>query len=186
MSDRDSIGRSGRKAMDRVREGAEALRDEALEKARDLCDGAAEAIETVKAEGESIMESAQERLDEFVDEQTDAGAGHAQGLARAIHRAAREIEDSAPWMARYVHEAADSVDGMVRSLRDRRPGELVGSLEDLARRQPMAFFGTATLAGFAIARFARSSSAPARGARHHHDGAANREGKAGTRRGGAG
>ncbi len=34
--------------------------------------------------------------------------------------------------------------------------------EDLARRQPVAFFGAAVLAGFALARFAKSSASDSR------------------------
>ena len=54
------------------------------------------------------------------------------------------------------------MDGLARSLRDSSPGELMGHVEDLARRQPVAFFGAAVLAGFAMARFAKSSADEAR------------------------
>lgn len=166
MSD-PNTGTPGRDTMDRMkdatREGAEAVRHEAAEGARGIRDEAAAAYEEVKQQGASVLETAQQRVGEFAEEGKDAGVRQAEGLARAIHRAADEIQDSAPWMARYVHEAAESVDGMARSIRDRRPREIIGSLESLARRQPVAFFGAAALAGFALARFARSSP-PRRGA----------------------
>ena len=160
MSDR-TTGMPGRDPVDRMketaREGAEGVRREAEEGARGIRDEAAAAYEEVKQQGASVLETAQQRVGEFAEEGKDAGVRQAEGLARAIHRAADEIQDSAPWMARYVHEAAVSVDGMARSIRDRRPREIIGSLESLARRQPVAFFGAAALAGFALARFARSS-----------------------------
>lgn len=156
--------------MDRIKnaatEAAGTVQREAGEGARGIRDEAAAAFAEVKQQGASVVESAQQRLGEFAEERKEAGAQQAQGLAHAIHRAADEIQDSAPWMARYVHEAAESVDGMAQSIRDRRPREIIGSLESLARRQPMAFFGAAALAGFALARFARSSP-PRHGMAHH-------------------
>jgi hypothetical protein len=50
---------------------------------------------------------------------------------------------------------------MARALRERSPGDLLRGAEDFARRQPLMFFGAATLAGFALARFARASAAHA-------------------------
>ncbi|HYF06211.1 MAG TPA: hypothetical protein VD970_01215 [Acetobacteraceae bacterium] len=146
------------------------VQDEAREAGRGLREEAAKAFEEVKAQGASVVQDATQRVAEFAEEQKEAGVRQAEGLARAIHRAADELEGNAPWMARYVHEAAESVDGMVRSLRDRRPRELLDSLESLARRQPMAFFGAAALAGFAIARFARSSPPDHRGGRYAYAG----------------
>jgi hypothetical protein len=62
-----------------------------------------------------------------------------------------------------IHDAAGSVDRIASALRDRSPREMLHTAEDWARRQPLAFFGAAAVAGFALARFARSS------AQHRHD-----------------
>jgi hypothetical protein len=120
----------------------------------------------VKTEGGKVAEAAQERAIGFAEEQKQAGAEQAEGLARAVHRAADELQGASPQIARYVHEAAASMDGLARALRDRSPGELMGRAEDLARRQPMAFFGAAVLAGFALARFAKSSAEHSHQASH--------------------
>jgi hypothetical protein len=42
--------------------------------------------------------------------------------------------------------------------------ELIGTMEDFARRQPVAFLGGAVAAGFGFARFMRSSAERRRGA----------------------
>jgi hypothetical protein len=55
---------------------------------------------------------------------------------------------------------------MAHALRERSPREILHTAEDWARRQPLAFFGAATLAGFALARFARSSAQHAHGPAH--------------------
>jgi hypothetical protein len=116
----------------------------------------------VKAEGASVAEAAKERAASFAEEQKRIGANQAETLARAVHGAADDLQEAAPGVAHYVHEAASAVDGLARNLRDSSPGELMGRMEDLARRQPVAFFGASVLAGFALARFARSSAENAR------------------------
>jgi hypothetical protein len=153
-----------RQAGNEVRSAAAGIGAEARQAAGTLREEATRTVEEVKAEGSKVAEAAQERALGFAEEQKKAGAEQAEGLARAVHRAADELQGASPQIARYVHEAAASVDGMARALRDRSPGELMGQVEDLARRQPVAFFGAAVLAGFALARFAKSS------AEHQHHG----------------
>ena len=140
---------------------------EARGTASGLRDEAAGVVRDVKAEGAAVVEAAQERASGFAEEQKEAGAEQADSLARAVHRAADELQSTSPQIARYVHEAASSVGHLARALRDRSPGELIGGVEDLARRQPVAFFGAAVLAGFALARFAKSSAQDAQSSAHN-------------------
>ena len=48
---------------------------------------------------------------------------------------------------------------MARSLERREVGDFVNGLEQFARERPAAFLGGAMVAGFALARFMKSSSA---------------------------
>lgn len=123
---------------------------------------AVDAVEDVKAEGAGVAEAAKNQALGFAEEQKQRGAEHAEGIARAVHGAADQLQESSPQIAHYVQEAASAMDGLARSLRDSSPGQLMGQMDDLARRQPVAFFGAAVLAGFALARFARSSAEEAR------------------------
>jgi len=132
-----------------------------------LRDEAAGAVQDIKSEGSGVIEAARERAGSFAEEQKQAGAEQARGLAEATHRAADQLQDVSPQIAHYVHEAASSIDGLARALRERSPGELIGRAEELARRQPVAFFGAAVLAGFALARFARSSAPHGEAERSH-------------------
>ena len=129
-----------------------------LDAAAEAKDQGAEAIETLKQEGGAVLEAAQQRASTMFDEQKRAGADQAEGLARAVHNAADQLQETSPQIAGYVHEAASSVDRMARTLRDRGPNQLLHDVQDMARQQPVAFFGAAVLAGFAIARFARASA----------------------------
>ena len=148
----------GRRENGGAASSAAELASEARGAASALRGEAAGVVRDVKAEGAAVVDAAQEHAVSFAEEQKKAGAEQADSLARAVHRAADELQGTSPQIARYVHEAASSVDHLARALRDRSPGELIGGVEDLARRQPVAFFGAAVLAGFALARFARSSA----------------------------
>lgn len=143
------------------------LRQEAAGTAQDLKREATGAAQDIKREGAAVAEAAKDRALGFAEEQQQAGAEQAESLARAVHGAADQLQQSSPQMAQYVHEAASAVDGIARNLRHSSPGQLMGQIEDLARRQPVAFFGAAVLAGFALARFAKASAEEA-----HRTGAA--------------
>lgn len=123
----------------------------------ELREAAGEAARTVKQEGEALLGSAREQAEGMAQQGQRAGAAQAEGVARAVHRAAEELERDNPTLARVVHEAAGSVDGMARALRDSSPAEMWRSAETWARQRPLVFFGAAAIAGFALSRFARSS-----------------------------
>jgi hypothetical protein len=65
-----------------------------------------------------------------------------------------------PQAAGLIHDAATRLEGAAASLRDRSVDDLLRSLNDFARNQPAAFFGSAVLAGFALSRFLKSSAQP--------------------------
>ena len=163
----DSPGGRMRQEGSGAESSAAGLASEARGAASGLRGEAAGVVQDVKAEGAAVVDAAQERAAGFAEEQKEAGAEQADSLARAVHRAADELQGTSPQIARYVHEAASSVDHLARALRDRSLGELIGGVEELARRQPVAFFGAAVLAGFALARFAKSSAQDARPSAHN-------------------
>ncbi|GAA0566309.1 hypothetical protein GCM10009416_00320 [Craurococcus roseus] len=155
---------------DALREAGSELRSKtaeagarAGEAASRLRDEAAGAAADVKAEVSGVAGAVQDRAAGFAEEQKRAGADQAEGLARAVHRAADELQSSSPQLAHYVREAADSTGQLAEALRSRSVGDLVSGVEEFARRQPVAFFGATVLAGFALARFVKSSADDARG-----------------------
>ena len=136
---------------------------QASEAASRLRDEAAGVAADVKAEASGVAEAVQDRAAGFAEGQKHAGAEQAEGLARAVHRAADELQGTSPQLAHYVREAADSTGQLAQALRNRSVGDLVSGVEDFAHRQPVAFFGATVLAGFALARFVKSSADDARG-----------------------
>ncbi|MEO3435208.1 hypothetical protein [Inquilinus sp. CAU 1745] len=110
-----------------------------------------------KAQGGEFAQDMKHQAGDFADEQKERGARQIDNFAKAIDRAADELEHSSPYAAKYAREAAHSVDGMSRTLRDRGIGDLIGGVDNFARRQPLAFFGAAVAVGIGLSRFLKST-----------------------------
>jgi hypothetical protein len=145
-----------------LREDAQAaaakLQGQASEVADNVRGTVASATEEATTQGEEVLGVARERVEGFAEDGKEAAAEQASGFATAIRHAAEDLEASSPEIAHHVRTAADSVEGISAALRDRSAGQLIQDVTDFARRQPAAFFGVAALAGFALARFAKSSA----------------------------
>jgi hypothetical protein len=88
------------------------------------------------------------------EEQKQRAAQQVGGIAEAVRSAARSLDRSQiPTVARYADRTAAQIEDLSRALRERRWGELVGDLEDVARRQPVLFVAVAVAAGFLVGRF---------------------------------
>ena len=70
---------------------------------------------------------------------------------------AGEIEKEIPQAAGYIPSAAEGLEQASSAIQNRSVGELVDFVEDFARRNPAAFFGTSVLAGFVLSRFLKST-----------------------------
>ena len=99
-----------------------------------------------------------EETRDFAEEQKAAGADNVERLGRAVHGAADQLGRELPQAARFIHSAADTMQDASSTLRERSIEDLVGGLRDFARQQPAAAFAGSLLAGFALARFLKSSS----------------------------
>ncbi|HUH95220.1 MAG TPA: hypothetical protein VL742_19015 [Casimicrobiaceae bacterium] len=113
------------------------------------------------AAGKSVVDAVrplQESVRSYAEQQKALGAEQVDGVARAAHRAAQEIEAQMPGVARSVHRAASRLDGASSALRERNLEELTKQLGEFARAQPAVFFGGAVLAGFALSRFLKTSA----------------------------
>ena len=121
---------------------------------------ASSAAEEAKTTLDAASITVKERARLVAEQQKRAGADQIGGIARAVHGAAREIEEKMPQAAGFVHDAATRLEGVAASLRERNVDDLLRSLNNFARSQPAAFFGGAVLAGFALSRFLKSSAEP--------------------------
>ena len=128
-------------------------------------DGASpDGLQTPGAQAQQAAEQAKQAARQAKDaahsmmqRQKDYGADQMDGIARAAHGAAQELETQLPMAADYVRDAASRLERASASLRERDVGELLGSVAQFARTQPAALFGGAIVAGFAVSRFLKSS-----------------------------
>ena len=132
---------------------ASAAVDQATRQIKDQVSGATDAAKDLASE-------AGDKLRSVVEEQKTAGADFVGGMAGAIRRAANEFDREIPQAAHYVRRAAEQIETVSDAVRRRDLTELVGNVQDFARRQPTAFLGATVLAGFAAVRFLKSSTGP--------------------------
>jgi len=145
-------------AVQDAKDAAAQAKQHASEMAGTLKDKAVGIAEEARAQGEDLLDTARERAESLAEEQKAMGAEKASKFAQAIRHAAQDLEGASPEVARHVRGAADSVQGIAAALRDRSAGQLLEDATAFARRQPTVFFGVAALAGFALARFMKSSA----------------------------
>ena len=105
-----------------------------------------------------MISQASEKLLDTAEQQKAAGASFMTDMAGAVRRAAGEFEGQIPQAATYIRYAADQIDNMSMSVKQRNVGQLMSDLQSFARQQPTAFLGATFLAGFAAVRFIKSSS----------------------------
>jgi hypothetical protein len=99
----------------------------------------------------------------IAERQKKAGAERVDEMAKAVHGAADELGKQMPQAADLVHAAASRLEQGAQALRDRNVRDLMGTFNEMGRKEPLALFGGAMVAGFAISRFLKSSSAGSRG-----------------------
>jgi hypothetical protein len=114
-----------------------------------------------------LANSAKDRVESAMTQQKSVGADYIGSIAQAASRAAREFENDVPQAAHYIRQASEQIQSVADTVRERDMRELVGEVQDFARRQPTLFFGGAVVLGFAALRFLKSSapaSSPSSGA----------------------
>jgi ElaB/YqjD/DUF883 family membrane-anchored ribosome-binding protein len=118
----------------------------------------------------TAVEQAKEKTGELVDQATAQAKPElesrkeqvAEGLgstARALYQTSRQLreQEAAAPVAEYAERAAARVERLADHLRERDLRELIGEVEDFARRQPVLFVGGAFTVGLFAARFLKSS-----------------------------
>ena len=110
--------------------------------AADLRDGAAD-----------LRDSAAERLESTRDALSESGERFAETLRRAAEEAQTGVMQSRVYTA-----AAHGISTAADAIRDRNILDIAADVRALAHRHPGAFAAGAAVAGFALARFLRSSS----------------------------
>lgn len=139
--------------------GAGAARDTMGQTAADLRDKFASQTGSVKEGIADIRNAVEQGARAMVEDKKAAGAEQLSGLARAINHTADELQNELPQAAGYVRQAAAKIDSVSTMLRERNVEELLHEANNFARTNAVTFFGMSLAAGFALARFLKSSGA---------------------------
>jgi hypothetical protein len=153
--------KTGSKSTQGIGEQAANAGREFKEKATDLAETAGEKVKEGASQladaARDAASQAADRIKDTVSEQKGAGAAYVGNLAEVMRRASREFDDELPIAGKYIRKAASQVENVADSIRTGDFNDLLSSAKSFARRQPAAFLGLATLAGFAAVRFLKSS-----------------------------
>jgi hypothetical protein len=109
-----------------------------------------------------IEQGAAQVRDQAAARTEEAKQGFAREMAataEALETASRDLGENSLQRS-MLQEASKGLAGIAEAVQGRSAGELVHELAEFGRRNPVAFLGGATLAGFALARLA-TASAPA-------------------------
>jgi len=119
-----------------------------------------QAGQTLKTEAQSFAEVAQDRVRAEAQKGAQTAGKTLGDFANAIRKAGDELDQAEQTPAsRLVRQAAEGLEGVSRSLAEKDPGELLDTVRDFGRRNPVAFIGGAVLLGVALGRLARASDA---------------------------
>jgi len=144
---------------ERSQQAGEEIRDEFRSEV-DRARGKAESLtEEVKGRASHLLDEAKDRARSAIDERKEGLAQDVGDFAHALRASASDLEghDKA-YVAHYVQQAANSVEQIADTLHRQDLRDLMRHTEDFARRQPGLFIGGAVAAGFALARFLKSSA----------------------------
>jgi hypothetical protein len=140
--------------------GTEHQGGETEQTGQDLGERAKQKGAELKGHAERAAEEVRDRARSMAADQKSAAAGRMSGIAHALRSASDDLEGQGqPMVAEYSRYVAKGLESMADSLGRQDLDDLVGSVEEFARSRPVAFLGGAVVAGFALARFMKSSSA---------------------------
>lgn len=115
--------------------------------------------EQAKQAASGAAADAKRQARSFAQGQKDEAAGQVGGVAEALRSAAGSLDDQDQRaVAGYARQAASGLDRVSDALSNRSIDDLIETVEDFARHQPIAFLGGSVLAGFVMSRFAKSSA----------------------------
>ena len=112
-------------------------------------------MDDAKERAGALIDDAKSGVQSAVEDGKDDIADRLDAAAKAIHKSGEQLEGDQDWIAGLVERGADELAALAATLRGNDLKGLMGSLEDLARRQPAVFVGASMAAGFAMVRLGK-------------------------------
>jgi hypothetical protein len=123
-----------------------------------MSDIASEAGTRARDQAARAAGQVQDQAQAFLSEQKEVAADHIEGVAKVLHETVGQLRQKSPGaVTDYAERAVEGLDSVANALRERDMRDLVGQVEDFARRQPVLFIAGSVAIGFALARFLKSS-----------------------------
>jgi hypothetical protein len=146
-------------AGERLRQAGQEARDE-MRREAERASGKAESLkEEAKGRANRLLDEAKGRARSAIDQRKEGLAQDVGDFAHALRASASDLQEhDKGYVAHYVEQAASSVEQIADTLHRQDLKDLMRHTEDFARRQPGLFIGGAVAAGFALARFLKSSA----------------------------
>jgi hypothetical protein len=111
-----------------------------------------------RAQAGALWEDTKDKARAVLNEQQKSAADGIGDFAGALRTAAGELESRDKSMAAHLGEhAADGLERLAGTLRNKDASTIVRELESFARREPAVFLGAAVAVGFLAVRFLKSS-----------------------------
>lgn len=112
--------------------------------------------------GNQMARSAEGFVSSEFEKKASQGAEGLGDVAKMLHRTSEDLEGNL--IGPYIGKAADQIDRVSNFLRTAEVKDVVKSVEDFARREPLIFLGGAFAAGILASRFAKSTAETGNGA----------------------
>jgi len=123
--------------------------------------------------GRHFLDSAREQATVYVDRRKDSVAESVADLATSLREATSSFEDR-PNIRAFADSAAEGLDQLAGSIRERSFSDIFNEMEDVVRERPAIVAAVSVALGFLTARFIKSS---AEGLRQDHYPAQGRQGQ---------
>ncbi|MDX1144400.1 nutrient deprivation-induced protein [Sinorhizobium medicae] len=125
---------------------------------RNLQNAVREDVNEFKQFAGEQTEQAKAAISRAVEDEKNVAARQLEGVAAALEKVGSELEQSDQRaIGRYAKQIGTSLHSFARKAEGRNLGEIAGMVEDFGRKQPLAFLGTAAIAGLAVSRFLTAS-----------------------------
>jgi hypothetical protein len=125
----------------------------------DVSEIASEAVER----GRTFVDSAKAQATDYVDRRKSDAAQSVADFARSIRETRRSFEDR-PNIAAFFDSAAEGLDRLSGTIRERSFAEMFNDVEVVMRRRPTLVAAAGLTTGFLLARFVKASAQDMRGA----------------------
>lgn len=152
------IGQQARDAGSKLKDAAEDAMAEGKSRLETVMAKATDARDAVVSGAGASMAAVRDAAVEKAEVARESLSEVGDRLAATLERAASDDDGEGGVKTRVLGSVAQGLHQASEALRQRSVADLTSDVKEMARRHPGAFIAAAALAGFAAARFVRSSS----------------------------